>query len=328
MRDSDLHAYVDGQLDVAGRIEVETWLAEDEEAARRVDAYRSQNAALHALFDSALNEPLGPRLTDLAEQLGNRLDTVKARRNRWSQPAWTRLAASVVLLLAGLGGGWLGHGQLIPLSAPAVVSAPVAAPAQVAAVTPALERPTLLSFAEEAAQAHSFYAHSRFEVEMGADDQDALNNWLSERLGKPVFAPDLATTGYRLIGGRSLPTDSGTVAQYMYQSDDTNRLTLSVGVPPSDKQGPTFSYAKRGDIASFYWTEGALSYALVGRFDRDRLMAIAQAVHQKLKSGPAPRPAPPQSQPAQETRPPPAPPAEQMVPAPVNGTDQNRPKAS
>ena len=79
MRDSDLHAYVDGQLDSARRIEVETWLAEDEEAARRVEAYRAQNAALHSLFDSILNERLDGRLADLGEQLGERLDAKLAQ---------------------------------------------------------------------------------------------------------------------------------------------------------------------------------------------------------------------------------------------------------
>ena len=310
MRDSDLHAYVDGQLDSARRIEVETWLAEDEEAARRVAAYRAQNAALHSLFDGILNEPLGGHLADLGTQLGERLDARSARRPWWSQPGWRRLAAGVAFVAVGLGAGWLGRGQV---NAPPVAEAP-AQPAQ----------PGLQAFAEEATQAHSFYANSRFEVEMGADNQDALNNWLSERLGKPVFGPDLAGIGYKLIGGRSLPTEGGAVAQYMYETEGGNRLTLFVGTPKADQQA-AFSFAKHGEIASFYWAEGVLSYALVGRFERDQLMTIAQTVHQKLKSGPAPRPAPAPPQAAPEVKPAPTP-AEQQPPARV--PDQERPKAS
>jgi anti-sigma factor RsiW len=320
MRDSDLHAYVDGQLEAARRIEVETWLAEDEEAARRVEAYRHQNAALHALFDPVLNEPVNDRLADLAEQLGERVSRGRARPHWWAQPGWSRMAASIALVSAGLGAGWLGHGQVTP-------PAPPAAPAQA-------ERTSLQSFAEEATQAHTFYAHSRFEVEMGADDQEALNNWLSERLGRPVFGPDLSGVGYRLIGGRSLPTDTGTVAQYMYNGSDGNRLTLFVGVPQAGQQA-AFSFVKRGDIASFYWSEGPLSHALVGRFERDQLLTIAQAVHQKIKNGPPPRPAaarpalPPAPTPTPPEIKPAPPPPEPLVPTPVNGgTDQGRPKAS
>lgn len=306
MRDSDLHAYVDGQLDSARRIEVETWLAEDEEAARRVDAYRAQNAALHCLFDSILNERLDGRLADLSEQLGDRLDARTARRVWWTQPGWQRLAAAVAFVAVGLGAGWLGHGQV---TAPPVAQAPAG--------------PTLQAFADEATQAHSFYANSRFEVEMGADNQDALNTWLSERLGKPVFGPDLAAIGYRLIGGRSLPTEGGAVALYMYETEGGNRLTLFVGTPQAGQQS-AFSFVKHGEIASFYWAEGALSYALVGRYERDQLMGIAQTVHQKLSSGPAPRPAPPQPQAAPEPKPAPAPAAQPPAPVP----DQERPKAS
>ncbi len=312
MRDSDLHAYVDGQLDSARRIEVETWLAEDEEAARRVDAYRAQNAALHSLFDSVLREPADSRFADLGERLGQRLDAASAPRRWWSQPGWQRMAASVAFVAAGLGAGWLGHGQMAPLP---VAQAPAPAPAA----------PTLQAFAEEATQAHSFYANSRFEVEMGADNQDALNNWLSERLGRAVFAPDLGGIGYRLIGGRSLPAEGGAVAQYMYETGGGTRLTLFVGTPKADQQA-AFSFVKHGEIASFYWAEGVLTYALAGRFERDQLMTIAQAVHQKLKSGPAPRPAAPQSQSAPEVK---QAPAEQLAPQPpVPGSDQERPKAS
>ena len=310
MRDSDLHAYVDGQLEPSRRVEVEAWLAEDEEATRRVEAYRSQNAALHILFDPVLREPPCTSHSELAEQLGARLASLRERSLWWTKPSWQRMAASIALVMAGLGAGWLGHGRM---------AAPVG--------VPAVERPSVLSFAEEAAQAHTFYAHSRFEVEMGGDDQEALNGWLSERLGRTVFAPDLGTMGYRLKGGRSLPTDSGAVAQYMYESSDANRLTLFVG-SPHVRQQTAFSVVQRGDLASFYWAEGQLSYALVGRFDRERLMSIAQAVHQKLKSGPAPRQAKPEPQGNPDVRPSPNPSDPAPQPGPSKGGDQNRPKSS
>ncbi len=314
MRDSDLHAYVDGQLESARRIEVETWLAEDEEAARRVEAYRAQNAALHSLFDSVLREAADSRCVDLGERLGARLDVASASRRWWLQPGWQRMAAAVAFVTVGLGVGWLGRGQMVAVP---LAQAPVAAPAA----------PTLQAFAEEATQAHSFYANSRFEVEMGADNQDALNNWLSERLGRAVFAPDLSAIGYRLIGGRSLPAEGGAVAQYMYETGGGTRLTLFVGTPKAD-QHAAFSFVKHGEIASFYWAEGVLTYALAGRFERDQLMTIAQAVHQKLKSGPAPRPTLPQSQGAPDAKQPPSP-SEPMAPQPPTpGSDQERPKAS
>ena len=100
------------------------------------------------------------------------------------------------------------------------------------------------------------------------------------------------------------------------------------GVQPQADQQAAFSFVKHGEIVSFYWAEGALSYALVGRFERDQLMGIAQTVHQKLSSGPASRSAP--SQPPQQPQ---SPPEAKPVPAPASQPpaampDQERPKAS
>lgn len=56
--ETELHAYVDGQLDSGRRLEVEAYLAANPAQAERVRAYALQNEKLHALFDSALQEPV------------------------------------------------------------------------------------------------------------------------------------------------------------------------------------------------------------------------------------------------------------------------------
>jgi anti-sigma factor RsiW len=227
----------------------------------------------------------------------------------------------------GLGGGWFGHDLLTET------------------VSAAIERAEPMSFADEAAQAHTFYVNSRFEVEMGADDQEALNNWLSERLGRAVFGPDLTANGYRLIGGRSLPAESGTVAQYVYDGADGTRLTLLVGeVKPGRKSA--VGYVRHGEVGSFHWVEGPLSYALVGRIERDQLMAMAQAIHKQFKGDPidrrAARPAPapppvaapkpalkPETKPETKPEVVPSPsPAGPALPSPAVPDDQAQPKAS
>src|SRR5947207_13210843 len=58
----ELHAYVDEQLNAERRAEVDAYLKEHAAAAARVADYQSQNAALHALFDPLLGEPLPERL--------------------------------------------------------------------------------------------------------------------------------------------------------------------------------------------------------------------------------------------------------------------------
>ncbi|HYG86068.1 MAG TPA: anti-sigma factor [Azospirillum sp.] len=277
MKDDDLHAYVDGQLDSDRRLAVERWLADDPEAARKVEDYRAQAALLHEIFDSVLREDPEPETKELAEKLKGRI-AGNDNRPAWHAKPWVRMAAAVMLVVSGAVGGYFSRGATGP--SPVVQQQPQ----------------TLLTFAEEAAQAHRFYtADERYQVEMGADDPGALDSFLSQRVGKEVFGPDLSKVGFRLIGGRSLPTDLGAGAQYMYIDGQGKRITLFVGSPAAS-QSNTFSFAQNGDVATFYWVEGQLAYALIGRLSKDELMGITKAVYDDVKAGRrlAPPPAPPQ----------------------------------
>jgi anti-sigma factor RsiW len=49
IKEDELHAYVDNQLDVARRPAVELYLDEHPDEARRVEAYRRQRAILRAM---------------------------------------------------------------------------------------------------------------------------------------------------------------------------------------------------------------------------------------------------------------------------------------
>ncbi|NUB18939.1 anti-sigma factor [Azospirillum formosense] len=195
----------------------------------------------------------------------------------WHARSWVRMAAAVMLIVGGAGGGWLGRG--------AVDQSPVVQ-----------QRQTLQTFAEEATQAHRFYtSDERFQVELGADNQDELNSWLSKRVGRDVFGPDLGKVGLRLIGGRSLPTELGAGAQYMYVNEANKRVTLFVGAPRSGNPAK-FGFSQNGDVATIYWVEGPLAYALAGRMSKEDLLRVAEAVYNDVKAGPR-RPEPePQNQ--------------------------------
>jgi len=294
--DRDLHAYVDGCLDSQRRIEVEAWLAEDPASAERVNAYRSQIDQLHDLFDGVLREPATPAMDEMHDRLSGRMAGNDNRRRGWLHSPFARMAAAVVLLLAGGTGGWVLREQ-----EPATVEQ---------------EQPTLQNFAQEAVQAHTFYASdNRFAVEMGGEDRGALDSWLSERLGRRIFGPDLSASGFRLIGGRSLPTTTGAGAQYMYENESKRRLTLFVGTPKAGQEA-AFSYVQKGDVSMFYWVEGSIAYALIGRLERDQLMNITQTVYRELKIRNVPPPPPPAA--------PPPPEAAKQVPPPQPVGDVKR----
>src|SRR5262249_12699683 len=196
--------HVDGALAPDQAAAVARAAASDPQLAARLQADRHVIQALHGAFDPVL-----------AEALPARLAAPRARRHaRPSAATLGRLAAALGLLARGAGGGWVGRAQLVP---------PAAGPA--AAQLP-----------RAAATAHRVFAvEVRHPVEVGANEEQHLVQWLSRRLGSAIRAPQLADFGYQLVGGRLLVAAGGPAAQLMYQTAAGQRLTLFLATNPHNR---------------------------------------------------------------------------------------------
>ena len=254
--EADLHAYVDGLLPAARHAEIEQYLAARPDEAARVQAYRAQNAALHALFDPVLVEPVPSRL--------------KAPRSVHSR-LLQRVAAGVVIAFFSGTLGWVLHGA----------KDNELRMAQNNSSTATLHDSQL---ARRAAVAHVVYSPDvRHPVEIGADQEDQLVTWLSKRLGTPIRPPRLGKLGYELIGGRLLPGDTGPVAQFMYHDLAGQRLTLYVSLEQTGNKDTGFRFAEQGPVNVFYWIDGKFGYALSAGINKSELAKIATAVYDQLE---------------------------------------------
>ena len=252
INESDLCAYVDGRLDGDRLAAVEAALQADEALRGRAQDWRAQTEALHGLYDPIVDEPIPERL--LISAAG------KSERRPGPANGW-RWAAAVAWLALGV---VVGYGTRVY---------------QVAA-DPVMQHANL---PRQAAIAHAVYVPEvRHPVEVGAEQQAHLTGWLSKRLGTPVTAPQLEDEGYRLMGGRLLPSDAGPGAQFMYQNEGGQRLTLYLNHDRSDTGDTAFRYAEEQGIGVFYWVDGGTGYALSANLPRDRLLAIANRVYQQL----------------------------------------------
>jgi anti-sigma factor RsiW len=244
--EDDLHAYADGQLDPARLVQVEAWLASHPETRTQVEAWRAQAAGLHRIYDRVLDEPVPARLIPAA-----------------NAPRWldARKLAAVAWLLFGVAIGFFLRGET----------------ARDTGATAALN-----SLPRQAAVAHAvFVPEVRHPVEVGADQEAHLVAWLSKRLGAPLKPPQLEEAGYRLVGGRLLPGDSGEVAQFMYENAARKRLTLYVRPAAPDGGATGFRYTRENDIDVFYWTDSRFGYALSGNTGREDMLRLATAVYRQ-----------------------------------------------
>lgn len=279
MNEAELQAWVDGRLPPDRQAAVESYLSGHPAEAARLQAYREQNAALHALFDELLDAPVPEALHPPAPN-GPDVPVPPAvpahaspQAPAWSIPAWRRMAAMVAVAVgAGLLGGTAGWTLR---GAGADSGGGLAA----ASATPALA-----ALPRQAAIAHAVYTPEvKHPVEVGADQQQHLVAWLSKRLGKQLRPPQLAKQGYELVGGRLLPGDSGPVAQFMYADASGQRMTLYVSSGQKQNRDTGFRFAQEGNVGVFYWIDGSFGYALSAAVGKKELSQIANAVYEQLQ---------------------------------------------
>lgn len=253
IREAQLHALADGVLPEEQRAAVDAHLRTHPDDAARVAAWREQNRQLRALFDPVLDDAVPPPLLQAAAP--------PAANGLWRRHAM-QAAAALVLVAAGGAGGWLLRGADGGAAGASAVS-----------------------LARSAAIAHAVYTPEvRHPVEVGAEQEAHLVQWLSKRLGSKLQPPVLAPLGYQLIGGRLLPGDGdGPVAQFMYEDGKGQRLTLYVAKERAGRQETAFRYTQEKDLGVFYWIDGPLGYALSANLPKKELGRIADAVYAQLE---------------------------------------------
>ena len=246
--EDELHAYVDNELPAERRGDVEAWLAAHPDDAARVRSWRTMADALHARYDSVLDEAVPKRLE---------IERLVRQPRRWIFGA---AAAALVAFIAGGGVGWIVHGS---------------------AATPSVFQSLTL----EALDAHRLYVvEVRHPVEVPGSERAHLQQWLTRRCGWTVHAPELDATGLKLVGGRLLPGPVGPASFLMYESASGERFTLYAS---RAKTGTAqMRYTATETSGAMYWSEDGVSYVLSGPGDKDRLKQVARLVYdQTEKSG-------------------------------------------
>ena len=243
--EDELHAYVDNELPAERRGDVEAWLATHPDEAARVQSWRSMAEALHARYDSVVDEAVPKRLE---------LERLERQPRKWIYGA---IAATLAAFVFGGGAGWMARGAA---AAPSAVQ----------------------SFTLEALEAHRLYVvEVRHPVEVPGSERAHLQAWLTKRCGWIVRAPELTAAGLKLVGGRLLPGPTGAASFMMYESGSGERFTIYTA--KSEAEAAQMRFSAQGNESALFWADRGVAYVVVSSVgDRGRLTQIAQSVYDQM----------------------------------------------
>jgi anti-sigma factor RsiW len=241
--ETDLHAYIDDQLQVQRRIEVEAHLSRHPEmAARLMSDLRARDELRLALADQggfAGRTPTYEAALRLSRGLSR--DELFGRLRR---------IAAVIGFVAI---GWLAHGEYGSLGIRAsIASAPPPA------------------FVDDAARAHRTAL-----VRASMHSQPADTNYDPEeiRSATAIVLPKLPA-GWQVSDVQIFPSTYGPSVEMAIRTDKLGTLSLFAVRPGGFNVRPT-TVAAENEVTAIYWQLGEVAYALVGKAESRALETAA-----------------------------------------------------
>jgi anti-sigma factor RsiW len=282
--DDRLIAYLDGELEMAERREIEAWLDTDPAAREKLAALAESANLVRLAFDEVMHEPLPDRLIAAARgetvssEPGAQVLPFERRPGRARTPAAQRwwiglpVAASLFGLLLGGGVAYLGVAKL--------------APGGIGGKQPAVEMAAADNvWLDNAAGYFKLFVSAgdgaMIDVPATGDPREALQK-ISQSLPQEVRLPDLKPWGLNFRGARLVVAEGRPAAQLVYTTDNKaiGPLTLIIGSSKEPDVSPAL--ARRQDVNLLYWRHQGRSYALVGQSDVGYLWGIANDVAWQL----------------------------------------------
>ncbi len=228
--DSDLDAYIDNQLDAAGRLRVEMWLARHPETAARV----MEDIGLQTTLRLALAEA-APFARPETREAARRLASGLAGQRMWQ--AVRRVAAVAGLFAAG----WFANATVHPFGAREVV----------ASVHPP-------SFVEQAVQAHQT---SLVRETMPSQPETRLLDRSDIRAATAIGLPELPGD-WTVTDVQVFPSPFGPSVEMGIKTPQSGRLSL-FAVRPGYFAVEPVTHLALSNATVAWWQIGEVAYAIV-----------------------------------------------------------------
>jgi anti-sigma factor RsiW len=249
--ETDLIAFVDDELDVARRIEVEEYLARSPESAARVMADLRARDSLRLAFGGRIARHPSMGMMEAVRRLERGLV--------WRRIGLRLRRAAAVALLVGT--GWLAHAQVGLID----VADSEASPAPPA-------------FVEDARHSHqTALVRARMVSQPGSAAYDA-----AEILAQTGIALPALPRHWRVLDAQIFPSRLGHSVALELEAEALGRVSVFAARSPSfDVTGPSLSRSPQG--TTVYWQSGELVYALTGSAPETAMEQAAVRLHASLR---------------------------------------------
>lgn len=239
----DLHAYVDGQLDPARRMEVEEHLSHNAEDAMRVMA----DLSLRNTLILALTEP-GETLSAETQRQARRLERALMRARAVD---YLRQLAAAVLLVAVGWAGHLGYASWFPQTEGVLQAVP--------------------SFVDDAVRAHRaamVRAGMRSQPTMPYLDPDEILRITG--IPMPVLPEDWQVRDVQVF-----PASTGVGIEISLETEELGPLSVFASHAQQLDAGGEPIVLRQDDAGVVYWRRGSWAYAMTGEIPEADLGRLA-----------------------------------------------------
>jgi anti-sigma factor RsiW len=254
--EEELSAYMDGDLAPFRRAQIDAALRADPQLARKLEAYRAQEASLRQASAGVLEEPIPDALLEAVRRPQRPVaHAAAAPAAALARRLWP-LAAS---LLVGVALGWLLRTSLQPD-----------------------EDSLLAPFIRQAVASHELFLESA-ELERlrsaGAVPLEAVHS----PFRTPIRVPELLDARYRPVQFRAVEGGGGPALELAYAGEDG--LASLLIRQHSDRDDLFVRLRDVDGRAVLYWLDGPLIYALVSDGDEEELRAMARSIYASTATG-------------------------------------------
>lgn len=124
---------------------------------------------------------------------------------------------------------------------------------------------------------HTFSESGARPVEIASSDREALSKWFAAQMPDVREVPDLAASGFVLLGGRIVPGGFSPAEYLVYENPRHERIALQIEALNAPRETDV-AFRETDGVLTASWTGSGGGFALLGHAPRARFIELARLI--------------------------------------------------